>query len=99
MHAFYDSVSGIQFASTSCMSSPARPVVFAVFAVACGLIACDDTGKAIKDEVKEIDKQQVKQDLKDSAAAVGSAAKEVGHEAEKAIDKVDKKVAEEIRKD
>jgi NTP pyrophosphatase (non-canonical NTP hydrolase) len=69
------------------------------FTLVLGVAACDDTGKAIKEEVREIDEQEVKQDLKDSAAAVGSAAKQVGHEAGKAIDKVDKKVAEEIRKE
>ncbi len=69
------------------------------FTLALGILACDDTGKAIKQEVKEIDEQQVKQDLKEGAAVVGSAAKQVGHEAGKAIDKVDKKVAEEIRKE
>jgi hypothetical protein len=81
------------------------------------LTACDDTGQAIKEEVKEIDEQQVKRDLKEGAAAVGSAAQKVGqkvdeaapkvvegvkdavHETGKAIDKVDKKAAEEIRKD
>ena len=87
-------------------------------AIACLLLAaCDDTGKAIKEEVQEIDEQQVKQDLKEGAAAVGSAAERVGQKVDeaapkvvegvkdavqetgKAIDKVDKKAAEEIRKD
>jgi hypothetical protein len=68
------------------------------FTLALSVVACDDTGKAIKQEVKEIDEQEVKQDLKEGAAAVGSAAKQVGQEASEAIDKVDKKVAEEIRK-
>jgi len=81
------------------------------------LVACDDTGKAIKEEVEEVDEQQVKQDLKEGAAAVGSAAKKVGRKVDeaapkvvdglkeavdetgKAIDQVDKKAAEEIRKD
>lgn len=70
------------------------------------LMACDDTGKAIQEEVKEVDTQEVKQDLKEGAAAVGSAAKTVGRKVDEAadetgkvIDKVDKKAAEEIRKD
>jgi hypothetical protein len=76
------------------MVPPARLVVLTL---ALSVVACDDTGKAIKAEVKEIDEQEIKRDLKESAAAVGSAAKQVGHEAGKAIDQVDKKVAEEIR--
>jgi hypothetical protein len=86
-------------------------------ALSLGVIACDDTGKAIKEEVKEIDKEEVKQDLKAAASAVGSAAQKVGEKVDemapkvvegvkdaaketgKAIDKVDKKAAEEIRRD
>jgi hypothetical protein len=82
-----------------------------------GVAACDDTGKAIRDEVKEVDGEQVKEDLKEAAATVGSAAQKAGQkvdeaapkviegvkdaarETEKAIDTVDKKAAEEIRKD
>jgi hypothetical protein len=78
------------------MSTPLRLLGFTLIF---GILGCDDTGRAIKEEVKEIDEQEVKQDLKDGAAAVGSAAKQIGHETGQAIDKVDKKVAEEIRKD
>ncbi len=81
------------------------------------LIGCDDTGKAIREEVKEVDGHEVKRDLKEGADAVGSAVREAGRkvdeaapkvveglshavdETKKAIDKVDKKAAEEIRKD
>ncbi len=62
-------------------------------------LGCDDTGKAIKEEVQEVDEEQVKQDLKEGAAAVGSAAEKVVDKTKEAIDKVDKKAAEEIRKD
>jgi hypothetical protein len=65
--------------------------------------ACDDTGKAIRDEVKEIDKQEVKRDVKAAASSVASAtvqgAKEVAKETGEIVDKIDKKAAEEIRKD
>jgi hypothetical protein len=88
--------SGTYFASPPAMFPRTRELILALAVV---VSACDDTGKAIKEEVKEIDKQEVKQDIKESAAAVGSAAKEIGHEAGKAIDKIDKTVAEEIRKD
>lgn len=67
--------------------------------LACCLLGCDDTGKAIKDEIKEVDEKQVEQDLKQGAAAVGSAAEKVVDKTAKAIDKVDKKAAEEIRED
>jgi hypothetical protein len=96
----------------------AHPVsVISVALVALVLFGCDDTGKAIREEVKEIDKQEVKRDLKAAAATVGSAAekagekvkeatpkliegaKDVAEETGKVIDKIDKKTAEEIRKD
>jgi ribosomal protein L7/L12 len=71
----------------------------ALFAVGLGHFACDDTGKAIKEEVKEVDTQQVKQDLKETGRKVEAGAKQAVDATGKAIDKVDKKVAEEIRKD
>jgi ribosomal protein L7/L12 len=64
-----------------------------------GLFGCDDTGKAIKEEVKEVDTQEVKQDLKETGRQVEDGAKQAVDATAKAIDKVDKKVAEEIRKD
>jgi ribosomal protein L7/L12 len=70
-----------------------------VFALGIGLFACDDTGKALKEEVKEVDKQKVKQDLKEAGRKVEEGAKQAVDETGKVIDKVDKKVAEEIRKD
>jgi hypothetical protein len=62
-------------------------------ALTLGVIACDDTGKAIKEEVKEIDKQEVKQDLKAAASAVGSAAQKVGEK----VDEVAPKVVEGVK--
>lgn len=70
-----------------------------VFALGIGLFACDDTGKAIKEEVKKVDTEEVKQDLKDAGRKVEQGAKQAVDETGKAIDKVDKKVAAEIRKD
>jgi hypothetical protein len=70
-----------------------------VFALGIGLFACDDTGKAIKEEVKEVDTEEVKQDIKKAGRKVEQRAKQAVDETGKAIDKVDKKVAEEIRKD
>ncbi|MDF3065139.1 MAG: hypothetical protein K0R38_740 [Polyangiaceae bacterium] len=61
--------------------------------------ACDDTGKAIKEEVKEVDTEEVKKDLKETGRKVEEGAKQAVDETGKVIDKVDKKVAEEIRKD
>jgi len=90
-------------------------MVLAAVVVGLNVAACDDTGKAIRDEVKEIDKQEVKRDLKAAAATVGSVANKAGRKVDeatpkvvegvrdlaeatgKAIDKVDKKVAREIR--
>jgi ribosomal protein L7/L12 len=69
------------------------------FALGVGLLACDDTGKAIKQEVKEVDTQEVKKDLKEAGRKVEQGAKQAVDETGKVIDKVDKKVAEEIRKD
>jgi len=81
------------------------------------LTGCDDTGKAIKEEVQEIDKDAVKRDMKTAAAAVTSAARDAAHEVKqaapqvvegakdaaretgKAIDTLDKKAADEIRKE
>ena len=70
-----------------------------LFAVGLGLFACDDTGKAIKEEVKEVDTKQVKQDLKETGRKMEEGAKQAVDATGKAIDKVDKKVAEEIRKE
>jgi hypothetical protein len=70
-----------------------------MFALGIGLFACDDTGKAIKEEVKEVDTKEVKQDLKEAGRKVEQGAKQAVDETGKVIDKVDKKVAEEIRKD
>jgi len=78
------------------MVTPARVVMFAL---GIGLVACDDTGKAIKEEVKQVDTEEVKQDLKEAGRKVEKGAKQAVDETGKAIDKVDKKVAEEIRKD
>jgi hypothetical protein len=69
------------------------------FALGVGLFGCDDTGKAIKAEVKEVDTKEMKQDLKEAGRKVEQGAKQAVDETGKAIDKVDKKVAEEIRKD
>ena len=78
------------------MNTPTRA---ALVALGLSLFACDDTGKAIKEEVKEVDTAQVKQDLKETGRKVEEGAKQAVDKTEKAIDKVDKKVAEEIRKD
>ena len=78
------------------MITPTRALMFAF---SYGLLACDDTGKAIKEEVKEVDTEQVKQDLKETGRKVEEGAKQAVDETGKVIDKVDKKVAEEIRKD
>lgn len=75
------------------------PIRAALVALGLGLCACDDTGKAIKEEVKEVDTQQVKRDLKETGRKVEEGAKQAVDATGKAIDKVDKKVAEEIRKD
>jgi hypothetical protein len=61
------------------------------------LFGCDDTGKAIVEEVNEIDKQEVKRDVQAAASAVGSAAREVARETGKVVDEIDKKAAEKIR--
>jgi len=63
-------------------------MVSAVVVIGLGLAACDDTGKAIRDEVKEIDKQEVKRDLKAAAAAVGSVANKAGRKVDEATPKV-----------
>lgn len=78
------------------MLTPTRALMFAL---TLGSFACDDTGKAIKEEVKEVDTHEVKQDLKEAGRKVEEGAKQAVDETGKAIDKVDKKVAEEIRKD
>ncbi len=70
-----------------------------VVALGLGLFACDDTGQAIKEEAKEVDTEEVKQDLKEAGRKVEEGAKQAVEETGKAIDKVDKKVAEEIRND
>jgi hypothetical protein len=65
-----------------------------------GLAACDDTGRAIRDEVKEIDTQEVKRDLKAAAATVGSAAEKAGRKVDEAGRKVDEaapKVVEGVK--
>jgi hypothetical protein len=67
--------------------------LIAAAALSLGVISCDDTGKAIKEEVKEIDKQEVKQDLKAAASAVGSAAEKV----EQKVDEVAPKVIEGVK--
>ncbi|HKO47492.1 MAG TPA: hypothetical protein VJV79_07205 [Polyangiaceae bacterium] len=97
------------------MAHPAALISIALVGLV--LVGCDDTGKAIREEVKEIDKQEVKRDLKAAAASVGSAAEKAGEKVEQAtpkviegvkdvaaetgkvIDKIDKKVADEIRKE
>jgi phage-related minor tail protein len=94
---------------------PAR--LISVAALSLVSVGCDDTSKAIKEEVKEIDGQEVKRDLKAAASTLSSAAVKLGQkvdeaapkvvdsvksaakETEKVIDKVDKKAAEEIRRD
>lgn len=68
------------------MFTPARTAAGLLFCLC--LMACDDTGKAIKEEVQEIDKQEVKQDLKEGAAAVGSAAEKAGRKVDEAAPKV-----------
>jgi hypothetical protein len=68
-------------------------------ALGLGLFACDDTGKAIKQEVKEVDTEQVKRDLQDAGKKLEEGAKDALDQTAKAIDKVDKKVAEEIREE
>ena len=78
------------------MLSPIRALVLAL---GLGLFACDDTGKAIKQEVKEVDTEQVKQDLKETGKKLEEGAQQALDETGKAIDKVDKKVAEEIRRE
>ena len=85
---------GIHFASLENMDTPTRALMLAL---TLGLYACDDTGKAIKEEVKEVDTEEVKQDLKEAGRKVEEGAKEAAEETGKAIDKVDKKVAEQIR--
>jgi ribosomal protein L7/L12 len=70
-----------------------------MFVLGLTLFGCDDTGKAIKEEVKEVDQEQVKRDIKDAGRKVEAGAKRAADETGKVIDKVDKKVAEEIRKD
>jgi hypothetical protein len=57
-------------------------------ALSLSVISCDDTGKAIKEEVKEIDGQEVKRDLKAAASAVGSAAEKVGEKVDEVAPKV-----------
>jgi hypothetical protein len=78
------------------MLSPIRALVLAL---GLGLFACDDTGKAIKQEVKEVDTEQVKQDLKETGKKLEEGAQQALDQTGKAIDKVDKKVAEEIREE
>jgi hypothetical protein len=78
------------------MINPTRAVMFALGVV---LLGCDDTGKAIKEEVKEVDEEQVKRDVKEAGRKMEAGAKRAADETGKVIDKVDKKVAEEIRKD
>jgi hypothetical protein len=73
------------------------PIRALVLALGLGLLACDDTGKAIKQEVKEVDTEQVKRDLEDAGKKLEEGTKRALEETGKAIDKVDKKVAEEIR--
>ena len=51
-------------------------------------VGCDDTGKALKEEVKEIDKEEVKRDLKEAAATVDSAAQKVGQKVDETAPKV-----------
>jgi ribosomal protein L7/L12 len=68
------------------------------FVLGLGLLACDDTGKALKQEVKEVDTEEVKRDLAEAGRKLEEGAKQAVDETGKAIDKVDKKVAEEIRK-
>lgn len=75
------------------------PIRALVLALGLGLFACDDTGKAIEQEVKEVDTEQVKRDLKETGKKLEQGAKQALDETGKAIDKVDKKVAEEVRKD
>lgn len=75
------------------------PKLISALALGVFCLGCDDTGKAIQQEVKEIDEEQVKRDLKQGAATVGSAADKLVKKTEEAIDKVDKKAAEEIRKE
>jgi hypothetical protein len=76
------------------MVTPTRALMFAL---GLGLFGCDDTGKAIKEEVNEVDTEEVKQDLKEAGRKVEEGAKQAVDETGKAIDKVDKKVAKEIR--
>jgi hypothetical protein len=78
------------------MINPTRAVMFALGVV---LLGCDDTGKAIKEEVKEVDEEQVKRDVKEAGRKMEAGAKRAADETGKVIDKVDKKGAEEIRKD
>lgn len=81
------------------MYSMLTPTHALAFALGVGLFACDDTGKALKEEVKQVDTQEVKEDLKEAGRKVEQGAKQAVDETGKVIDKVDKKVAEEIRKD
>jgi hypothetical protein len=62
-----------------------------------GLAACDDTGKAIRDEVKEIDTREVKRELKGAAATVGSAAEKAGRKVDEAAPKVIEGVKESVK--
>jgi hypothetical protein len=82
----------------ACFAKPMlTPIRALVLALGLGLLACDDTGKAIKQEVKEVDTEQVKRDLEDAGKKLEEGTKRALEETGKAIDKVDKKVAEEIR--
>jgi hypothetical protein len=78
---------GIELACSYCMFTSARTAAGLLLCPLC-LMACDDTGKAIKEEVQEIDKQEVKRDLKEGAAAVGSAAEKAGRKVDEAAPKV-----------
>lgn len=70
----------------------------------CGVLlsattGCDDTAKAVKEEVREADLREADRKVRQAAQETKSEVKEAARELGKAVDAIDKTVANEIRDD